>query len=34
MAFIRYTVEELHKLRESPLVRRPDGLPAVEQWME
>lgn len=29
----RYTVPELLQLRESPLVKRPDGLPPVETWM-
>lgn len=31
---IRYTPEELLHLRESPLIQKPDGLPAIEQWME
>ncbi len=30
----RYTREELLQLRNSPLVRKPDGLPSIEQWME
>lgn len=34
MPTVRYTVEQLHSLRESPLVRKPDGLPSIEQWME
>lgn len=28
-----YTLDELLKLRESPLVRKPSGLPLVEEWM-
>lgn len=28
-----YALEELLKLRESPLVRKPSGLPPVEEWM-
>lgn len=31
---IRYTPEELIHLRDSPLIQKPDGLPAIEQWME
>ncbi|OJD40496.1 uncharacterized protein BKCO1_1000469 [Diplodia corticola] len=31
---IRYTPDELLHLRESPLIQKPDGLPAIEQWME
>ena len=30
----RYTREELLQLRNSPLVRKPEGLPSIEQWME
>lgn len=29
-----YTIEQLERLRDSPLVQKPDGLPAIEQWME
>ncbi|KAF2121149.1 hypothetical protein BDV96DRAFT_204849 [Lophiotrema nucula] len=29
-----YSVEELHHLRQSPLVQKPDGLPSIEQWMD
>lgn len=28
-----YSAEELLHLRDSPLVRKPDGLPPPEQWM-
>ncbi|OCL14142.1 hypothetical protein AOQ84DRAFT_55965 [Glonium stellatum] len=31
---IRYTPEQLHRLHDSPLVHKPDGLPSIEQWME
>jgi hypothetical protein len=34
MTFRRYTVEELHHLRQSPLVHKPDALPSIDQWME
>jgi hypothetical protein len=34
MASIRYTVEQLEHLRESPLVKKPDELPSIEQWMD
>ncbi|KAF2428263.1 hypothetical protein EJ08DRAFT_719493 [Tothia fuscella] len=34
MPSIRYTVDQLHGLRASPLVKKPDGLPSIEQWME
>lgn len=34
MAGIRYTVEQLEHLRESPLVKKPDALPSIEQWMD
>ncbi|KAF1965241.1 hypothetical protein BU23DRAFT_33978 [Bimuria novae-zelandiae CBS 107.79] len=30
----RYTVEQLELLRESPLVKKPDALPSIEQWMD
>lgn len=30
---IRYSSDELHFLRDSPLVVKPPGLPPVEQWM-
>lgn len=33
-ALTRYTVEELLALRDSPLAKRPDGLPSIEQWIE
>ena len=29
-----YTVEQLERLKESPLVKKPDGLPSILQWME
>lgn len=31
---VRYTPEQLQRLRDSPLVHKPDGLPSIEQWME
>lgn len=34
MATRIYTVEQLLKLRVSPLVQKPDDLPAIEQWIE
>ncbi|KAJ4352553.1 uncharacterized protein N0V89_007902 [Didymosphaeria variabile] len=34
MAGGRYTVEQLEHLRESPLVKKPDTLPSIEQWMD
>lgn len=34
MPGLRYSFEELHALRESPLVKRPEGLPNIEQWFE
>ncbi|KAK5118172.1 hypothetical protein LTR85_008152 [Meristemomyces frigidus] len=34
MATRRYTVEELLLLRDSPLVKKPEHLPAIEQWIE
>lgn len=30
----KYSVAQLERLRESPLVQKPDGLPAIEQWMD
>jgi len=30
----RYTFDELLALRDSPLVKKPDGLPSISQWME
>ena len=29
-----YSQEELIALQESPLVRKPDGLPSISQWMD
>ncbi|KAE8865394.1 hypothetical protein PTNB73_06282 [Pyrenophora teres f. teres] len=29
-----YSYEELQALRESPLVKKPDGLPSISQWMD
>lgn len=34
MAVARYSTPQLLHLRKSPLVCRPEGLPAIEQWME
>ena len=34
MAGGRYTVEQLEHLRSSPLVKKPDALPSIEQWMD
>lgn len=34
MAGPRYTIDELVRLRESPLVQRPDRLPSIEEWLE
>jgi hypothetical protein len=34
MAVRRYTAQELYNLRTSPLVQKPDNLPAIEQWIE
>ncbi|KAF2488090.1 hypothetical protein BDY17DRAFT_23647 [Neohortaea acidophila] len=34
MATRRYTREELLTLRSSPLVHKPEDLPAIEQWIE
>lgn len=30
----RYTTSQLFALRDSPLVVKPDNLPAIEQWIE
>jgi hypothetical protein len=29
----RYSVDELLRLRASPLIRKPDNLPPEEEWM-
>ena len=34
MAVRSYTKDELLQLRESPLVHKPEDLPAIEQWLE
>jgi len=34
MSVRRYTAEQLHYLRNSPLVKKPEDLPAIEQWLE
>lgn len=34
MAVRHYTIEQLLTLRESPLVKKPEDLPAIEQWLE
>ena len=34
MAIRRYTAEQLHGLRESPLVQRPDNLQPIESYLE
>jgi hypothetical protein len=34
MSVRHYTSEQLLKLRESPLVKKPEDLPAIEQWLE
>lgn len=34
MAVRHYTREELIALRSSPLVQKPENLPAIEQWLE
>ena len=34
MALRQYTKDELLRLRESPLVQKPENLPAIEQWIE
>ncbi|KAF2631264.1 hypothetical protein BU25DRAFT_226999 [Macroventuria anomochaeta] len=31
---MRYTAEQLEGLRQSPLVKKPDGLPSILQWMD
>ncbi|OSS44202.1 hypothetical protein B5807_11164 [Epicoccum nigrum] len=31
---MRYTPDQLEGLRQSPLVKKPDGLPSILQWME
>src|SRR5262249_12011889 len=33
-SIIRYSVDDLLRLRDSPLVKKPDDLPSIEQWME
>jgi hypothetical protein len=30
----RYTIDQLEKLKESPLVKKPDALPPIEEWNE
>jgi len=30
----RYTVDELLALKDSPLVKKPDSLPSIQQWIE
>ena len=34
MAIRRYTRDELIYLRDSPLVQKPENLPAIEAWLE
>jgi hypothetical protein len=34
MARFTYTHEQLEALRESPLVKKPDSLPSISQWMD
>ena len=34
MAVRRYTRDDLLRLRESPLIQRPENLPSIEQWLE
>lgn len=34
MGRIQYTEEQLLALKDSPLIRRPDDLPRIEQWIE
>jgi len=34
MAIRTYTLEQLLDLRASPLVQKPENLPAIEQWIE
>ena len=29
-----YTEDQLTALRKSPLVKKPDGLPSISQWMD
>jgi len=34
MSVRHYTIDQLVKLRDSPLVKKPEDLPAIEQWLE
>lgn len=34
MATRQYSIEQLLHLRDSPLVKKPENLPAIEQWIE
>ncbi|KAI7087767.1 hypothetical protein KC356_g3880 [Hortaea werneckii] len=34
MAIRQYTVEQLKQLQYSPLAKKPEALPAIEQWIE
>jgi hypothetical protein len=34
MAIRHYSRDELTNLRDSPLVQKPENLPAIEQWIE
>ena len=34
MAIRKYTIPQLKALRDSPLVQKPEKLPAIEQWIE
>ena len=34
MAVRHYTISQLLDLRSSPLVEKPENLPAIEQWIE
>lgn len=34
MSVRHYTIEQLLALRDSPLVKKPEDLPAIEQWIE
>lgn len=34
MAIRQYTVEQLKQLQHSPLAKKPEALPAIEQWIE
>jgi len=34
MAGPHYSFEQLKHLRDSPLIRKPDNLPTIEQWIE